>query len=131
MHQDRLRLEHADRRRAALIQQRRDLGVRVDGDEAAAELIAFADPNQPSVVFGAAMALRQQFLQHHRDLHAIGRRQRIELERMASDRQLLVMGRPGDRPVDAGEPAAVFFVPGPNLGRRVGGRVGHSCNSWS
>ena len=54
--QDRAGLEHPDRLRAAAVQQRRDLGVRVDRDEAAAELLAVADLDQPGVVFGAAVA---------------------------------------------------------------------------
>jgi hypothetical protein len=51
--QDRAGLEHADRLRPAAVDQRRDLGVRVGRDEAAAELLAFVDADQPGVVFGA------------------------------------------------------------------------------
>jgi hypothetical protein len=95
--QDRARLEHPDRLRAAAVEQRRNLGVRVDRDEAAAELLPFVDPDQPGVVLRAGMAERQQFLQHHRDLDAVGGGQRIQLQRMAPDRQLLVMRGSGDR----------------------------------
>jgi hypothetical protein len=35
-----------------MVHQRRDLGVRVDLDEAGAELVALADIDQPGVVFG-------------------------------------------------------------------------------
>jgi hypothetical protein len=41
-----------DRRSRRAVHQRRDLGVRVDLDEAGAELVAFADIDQPCVVFG-------------------------------------------------------------------------------
>jgi hypothetical protein len=43
MQQDRAGFEHPDRLRAAAVHQRRDLGVGVDRDEAAAELVALAD----------------------------------------------------------------------------------------
>ena len=92
--QDRAGLEHPDRLRAAAVHQRRDLGVRVDRHEAAAELVALADLDQPGVVLGAAVAERQQLLEHDRDLHAVRRAQRVELQRMAADRQLLVVGGP-------------------------------------
>ena len=52
--QDRAGLEHADRRRAAAVHQRGDLRVRVHADEAAAELVAVADADQPGIVFRAA-----------------------------------------------------------------------------
>ena len=68
----------------------------------------------------------EQLLEHDRDLHAVGRAQRIELQRMPADRQFLVVRRPGDRPVDVGEPAAARLVPGPDLGRRILGRIAHS-----
>src|SRR3546814_4481692 len=51
--QYRARLEHPDRRAWASIEQGRDLGVGVDADEAAAELIALHDLDQMRVVFGA------------------------------------------------------------------------------
>ena len=128
MHQDRAGLEDPDRLRAAAVEQRRDLRVRIDLDEAAAELLAVADLHQPGVVFRAGMAQREQLLQHHRDLHAIGRAQRVELQRMAPDRQRPLVRGAGHRPVDAGELAAAGGVPGPDGGRgpgRVGGGGGH------
>jgi hypothetical protein len=42
---------------------------------------------------------------------------------MAADRQILLVRGPGDRTVDVREPAAARLVPGPNLRRRVIGRV--------
>src|SRR5207302_7449493 len=76
-------------------------------------------------VLCAGVAQRQQLLEHDGDLLAVGRAQRIELQRMAADRQLLVMGGAGDRAIDVGKAAAVRLVPGPDFGRRVFGRIGH------
>jgi hypothetical protein len=67
------------------------LGVGIDPHKPAAELIAVADADQPGVVFGAGMAQGQKLLEHDRDLHAVGRGQGVELERMAPDGQWLVM----------------------------------------
>lgn len=86
-----------------MIHQRRNLGVGIDLDEPAAELFAFADPDQPGIVLGSFMVSRQQLLKHHRRLHPVGRRQRIELQRVLADRKLFLMGRPGNRAVDVGE----------------------------
>ena len=97
----------------------------VDRDEAAAELVALADLDQPGVVLGAVVAERQQLLEHDGDLLAVRRAERIELHRMLADRQLLVVRRAGDRAVDVGEAAAVGLVPGPDLGRDIIGGVGH------
>ena len=77
--QHRAGLEDPGWRIGAVVHQRRDLGVRVYRNKAAAELVAVADADQPGVVFGARMAPRQQFLQHHRDFHAVRRAERIEL----------------------------------------------------
>ena len=125
MDEDGAGLEHPDRLFAAAVEQRRDLRIRIDRDEAAGELVAVADPDRPGVVFGARMTRREQFLEHNRDLHAIGRGERIELQRMAPDRELLVMRRTGDRPVDVGEASAIGLVPGPDLRRRVFTRLCH------
>ena len=97
--------------------------------EAAAELIAFADLDQPGVVFCAAFTEREQFLQHDRDLDAVGRRQRIELQRMLADRQFLVVRGAGDRPVDAGKFTAAFLVPFPDFRRRVFGFLRHCTDN--
>jgi hypothetical protein len=61
-----------------VIHERGYLGVRVDSHKAAAELIA-VDPDQPGIVFRTAVAKRQQFFQHYRDLHPVRRGQRIKL----------------------------------------------------
>ena len=73
--QDRTGLEDTDRRLDAAVQQRRNLRVRIDLDEAAGELITLADADQPGVVLGAGFAQRQQFLKQDGHLHAIGRGQ--------------------------------------------------------
>ena len=117
--QDRAGFEDPDRLRPAAVEQGRNLGIRVDPDEAGAELVAIGDPDQPGVVFGAAMAERQQLLEQDGDLHAVRRAERIELQRVAADRQFLVVGRSGDGAVDAGEGAAAGLLPRPDLGWRV------------
>ena len=119
--QHRARLEQADRRRPAAIDQGRNLGIGIDGHEAAAELLALADVDQPGVVLGARVARRQQLLEHDGDLLAVRRAQRIELERMPAHRQFLVVRCARDRTIDVGEPAPARLVPGPDLGRRVVG----------
>ncbi len=118
--QDRAGLKNADRRRAAAIEQRRDLRVRVHADKTAGELIAVADFDEPSIILSACVPERQKLLEHDRDLHAVWRRQRIELQRMLANGQVFVMRRARNRAIDVGEPAAAFCVPGPDLGGDVG-----------
>ena len=108
-----------------MIDEDGDLGIGIGRDKAAAELVARIDANQPSIIFRAAVAQSQQLLQHHRDLDAVGRAQGIELQGMASDRQVLFVGRTRDRAVDIGELAAIVLVPGPDLRRHIGGLFGH------
>ena len=124
--QDRAGLEHTDRLRAAAVQQCRNLRVRVHRDEATAELLAFADADHPGVVLRAAVAQRQQLLQHHGHLHAVRGGQRIQLQRMLANRQVFVVRGPCHRAVDAGEPAATGLVPDPDLRRHVVGLVAHA-----
>ena len=129
VHQDGGGLEDADRLWAAAVDHRRDLRVRVDRDKPAAELIALADADQPGIVFGALVTQGQQLLEHDRHFDAIRGALRVELERVAPDRQLLLVLRAGGRAVDVGKPAVgglVALVPSPDLGRRVVRRVGHS-----
>ena len=121
MHQDRAALEHPHRLCAAAVHQRRDLGVRVDLDKAGAELVALADVDQPGVIFGARVALGQQLLQHHGDLHPVRSRQRVQLQRVLADRQFLVMGGAGNGAVGGGKLAAIAFFPFPDFRRGVGG----------
>jgi hypothetical protein len=68
------------------------------------------DADQPGVVLGAGVAQRQQLFQHHRDLHAVGRGQRIQLQRVRPTGSSLSCVAPGDRAVDVGErpPLALF-----------------------
>src|SRR6266487_3674395 len=128
MHQDRARLEHPDRFWPAAIHQRRDFRVGIDGDKAAAELLA-VETDQPGIVFRALVPEREQLFQHDRHFHAVRRGQRIELQGMFADRQFLVMGRACDRTVDGGETTAVLLVPGPDLWRHVFGGFGHFFSS--
>src|SRR6186713_1334891 len=123
MHQDCAGLEYPDRRRAAAVHQCRDFRVRIDRDEAAAELVA-VDLDQPGIVFRAAVSCSQQLLKHDGDLDAVRRRQRIELERMAADRQFGLMRGAGDRAVDAGKAPAALLIPGPDFWRDVFGGIG-------
>src|SRR4051812_32221817 len=129
MHQDRTGLEQADRLRPAAVHQRRDFRVRIDRDKAAAELVA-VDLDQPGVIFGAAMTGGEQLLEHDRDLDAVRRRQRVQLKRMAADRQLLLMCGTCDRTVDAGEAAAALLVPGPDLRGLIGGGFADAVVHW-
>ncbi len=76
------------------------------------------------------MPCGQQLFEHHGDFDAIGRGERIKLKRMFADRQLFVVGGPGNGAVDAGKTSAAFCVPGPNLGRCVFGAVGHVFSSF-
>jgi hypothetical protein len=126
IHQDRAGLEDADRLGAAAVDQRRNLGIRVDRDKAAAELVTIADPDQPGVVLRTLMPEGQQLFEHDRDLDAVRRALRVELKRMTADRQLLLVRGARDRAVDVLEPAAARLRPSPNFGRRVFRAVGHS-----
>ncbi len=122
--QDRAGFEQPDRLAAALrrvIHHRRDLGIRIDRDEAGAELVALADADQPGVVFGVRIAGGEQLLQHHRDLHPVRRALRIELQRVLADRQVLLELGAGGRPVGRGERAAILLVPCPHLRRHIAG----------
>src|SRR5690606_10017964 len=71
--EDRARFEYPNWLGAAAIEERGDLAVRVDADEAARELVALADVDQPCVIFGAAMTGCEQLLEHYGDFHAIRR----------------------------------------------------------
>lgn len=104
-----------------MVDQGRDLRVRIGADKAAGELVAFLDLDQPGIIFRAPVAKRQQLFQHDGDLDPVGGGQGIELQRMFADRQVLVMGRAGYRPVDAGELTAIGLFPGPDFWRGVGG----------
>src|SRR5438876_6134386 len=66
------------------------------------------------------MAEREELLQHHGHLHAVGRGERVELHRVRADRELLVVRGAGSRPVDVGETPSARAIPLPDLGRRIG-----------
>src|SRR5262249_11965888 len=99
--------------------------IRIQSDEAAAELIAFADLDHPGVVFRTGVTLRQQLLEHDGDLLAVRRAERIKLHRMFADRQFAFELRAGGGPVDVGE-AAEGWLGHPDLGGRVFGAAAHA-----
>ena len=119
IHEDRAGFKHPHRLRTAAVQQGWNLGVGVGADEAAAELFALQDADQPGVVLSPRVAQGQQLLQHDGHFHAVGRAQRIELQRVLAARQIFVMRRPSDRPVDVGKAPPAGLVPGPNGGRNI------------
>src|SRR5689334_701430 len=126
MDEDRAAFEDAHRLAAGAIDQGRDLGVRVYLDEAAAELVAFANADWPCIIFSAGMPLGEQLLKHDGNLLPVRRRQGVELERVLADRKLPVVCRPGDRPVDVVELAPARGFPGPDFGENIFAVVGHS-----
>ena len=65
--------EDPDRLGTAAIEQRRDFGIGIHVDEAAAELVALADVDQPGVIFGILVTALEQFLEHDRDLLPVRR----------------------------------------------------------
>ena len=54
-----------------MVDQSGDLGVGVGRNEAAAELVALTDIDEPCVVLRIATQ-GEKFLQQHRDLHSVG-----------------------------------------------------------
>merc|ERR1712173_102165 len=111
----------------AAVEQGGYFAVGIEVDEAAAELFAVADVDGESVVFRARMTRFEQFLEHHCHLYAVGRRERIELEVMATHREILVLARASSRAVDAGELPAALRIGAPHFGRGIG-RVGQSLS---
>ena len=91
--EDRARFEDADRFAAGNGRPSPGSSIRIDRDEAAAELVAVADVDQPGVILGALMAGRKQFFEQDRHLLPVRRRERIELQRMAAYRQRLLVRR--------------------------------------
>ncbi len=104
-----------------MVHQRRDLRIRIDADEARAELVALADIDQPGIVLRARVPGRQQLFEQDRHFHAVGCAERIKLQRMLADRQRLLMRRARYGAVDIGELAAIALVPGPDLRHHIAG----------
>ena len=121
----RARLEDTDRGVARPVHQRGDLGVRIHFDEARAELIAFANVDFPCVIIEIVTGL-DQLLEQDGDLHAVRRRQRVELVGMFAHRQVPVVGRTGNGTVDIGELTAGFRVL-PDFGGRIGHEIPSDC----
>src|SRR5215510_4960282 len=82
---DRTGLEYATRLASAPIHQGRYFRVRVHFHKATAELLAFADVDQPGIVLGTAVAECEKLFQHHGYFHAVGRCTRIELQGVLAD----------------------------------------------
>ncbi len=112
-----------------MVDHRRDLRVGVRIHEAATELMSFLDVDQIGIVFDLALPDREQFFEHDRDLHAVGRGQRIELDRVFTDGPILVVGGPCDRTIDVGKSTAALFVPGPDFRGDLAFFFGHGSSS--
>ena len=103
-----------------MVHQGRDLGVRVGRNKSAGKLVALHDVDQPGIILSAGMTRREQFFKHYSDFDAVRCAQRIELQRMFPNLQILVMGRARNRPVDAGETPAALSIPFPDLRWDIG-----------
>src|SRR5690606_19402289 len=123
VHEDRAAFEHAERLRSAAIEQCGYLAVGVQFDEARPELVPGEYLYHPGVIFRLGKARLEQFLEHDRGLHPVGRAQRIELEGMLADGEFAFLARTGSRAVDPGELAAIFGIESPYFGRGI--NIGH------
>ena len=70
--QDRTRFKHALWFGRAVVQQRWNFRIWIHAHKAAAKLHAFADANEPSIVFSACVPKCQQLFQHDGHFDAIG-----------------------------------------------------------
>src|SRR5690606_28334099 len=109
--EDRAGFEYADRPLAASIHHCWDLGIGIHGNESRAELLALGDPDQPGIVLCAAMTQGEQLLEQDRDLVAVWRPLRIELQRVSANGQFALMRRTRNGTIDVRELAAVFLFP--------------------
>ncbi len=123
--EDRAGLEDAHGGRSRAVHERRNLGVRIDRDEAATELLALVDLDQPGVVFRPGVPERKQLFEHDGDLHPVRRAQRIELQGVTPHRELLVVRGARDRPVDVRKGSAAALGPGPDRRWLVLGGIRH------
>jgi len=129
VHEDRGGLEDPQGFRTASIHKRRDFGIGIDRNKAAAELLPLANAYKPGVVFRALKAKRKELLEHDGDLHTVRSSQGVELQGMPSHRKFALMGRTGDRPIDVCESTSVEFVPHPDL-RRLEARTCVHAIAW-
>ncbi len=88
-------------------------------------MIAFHNVDEPGVILCAGMPALEQLFEHDRDLHAIGRAERIKLEWMFPHGQVAFGTHPGGRTIDTCKAAAALIVKLPDLGWGVG-RIGHA-----
>ena len=110
MDQDCCRFKNAEGFVTAAIFHCWNFRVWVESHEPAGELLTLADVYGVGIVFCAFVAQLKQFLEHDRDLYAIGRCKRVELEGVLADRQIFLFARAGSRAVDIGKAAAAFGV---------------------
>src|SRR5207237_5594534 len=97
MEEDRAGFEDANRFGSAAVDKGGDLAVGIHLHKAAPELVAIAYADRPGVIFRVLMAALQQLLEHDRDLLPVGCRQRIKLEGVLADWQLLFVRGSGNR----------------------------------
>ena len=112
-------LEHPRGRVGTAIQQCGNLGVGVDLDKAGTELIALKDVDQPGIIFRALVTQCQQLLQQHRHFHTVRRGEGVELQRVLTPRQCVVVRGTGDGPIDIGKPTTIAGLPGPYFGWHI------------
>lgn len=98
-----------------MIEQCRNLGIRIDRDKVATELLTFIDTNQMRIVFRSLMTQGEQFFQQYCHLHAVRSCERIELQGMPAHRQSSLLLSTRRRLIDISELAAGFGIECPNL----------------
>src|SRR3546814_7537044 len=64
-----------------------------------------------------------------RDLLAVRRGERVELQRVLAHGELFLVGGAGDRSIDVGKGAAAGLLPGPDLGWDIFDAVAHDAFS--
>ena len=118
-----------------MVHQRGNLGVGVHVHKTATKLIAILNIDQPGIVLSPLVTFLKQLLQHHRDLHPVGRGQGVHLQGVLTDRQCLVVCGAGNGAINIGKLATAFLVPFPDPGWRVGivrhvGSKQNKCNYY-
>lgn len=109
------RFENAQRLRAGSINEHRDLRIRIQFDAATTELITITDADQPCIVLGVRITEGEKLLEQDGDFLPVWRAKRIEPEQMLTDREFLLVGCAGNRPIDVCKRAAIWLRPSPNL----------------
>ena len=107
------------RRWRAQIQERRNLGVGVNIDKVATELLAFTNINRIRIVLCPVCPRSRSSSSSAVTFTPFGVRQRIQLQRILATRQFFLVSWPSDQPIDVGETPAALGIPSPNLGWHV------------